>query len=102
MRSRTMRLEIERLVKKWGVRDSGALGRRTSRIPQRGNFSFYPTLFIASQEMFVKSEITGQKSVEGASRLVGSSTLDWPVVLPLTGGQDNFTISGANDIHSRR
>ena len=29
---------------------------RTRRIPRTGNFSFYPTLFIASQEMFVNSD----------------------------------------------
>jgi hypothetical protein len=48
---------------------------RTGWAPQRGNFSFYPTLFIASQEMFVNCEFRVPKRlrVETNSRRENSA-----------------------------
>jgi hypothetical protein len=75
---------------------------RPCRIPQRGNFSFYPTLFIASQEMFANCEIIGLESLPDThwphdiQNPPPACSKSWPI------RARNFILPGANDIHERR
>jgi hypothetical protein len=70
MRSKTRKLvkEVPGLTPKVQYAED-ADQARLGRVPQRGNFSFYPTLFIASQEMFVNSGFRVPRTVHVLSSL---------------------------------
>lgn len=69
---------------------------------RRGNFSFYPTLFIASQEMFVNCEF---RALTMAQLHSGSRRMD-PITRPggnrSSGEVPGFRSTGTNDIQSGR
>jgi hypothetical protein len=85
-----------------GLRGTSSPGPRTGWIPLRGNFSFYPTLFIASQEMFVNCEFSTQSTLQvliefrtrhPSARLRTKRTMR---------GVTESSFTGANDIQSER